>query len=91
MKLYLLTATIFFSIAVVLLGFGVPYTISHIHAVGNVYCCSVNPLNGNTQSDTMYFEPLFEQATLFGILASTVGGAMLIVHVANKRAIENKT
>jgi len=37
-----------------------------------------------------YSDPLLEQATLFGVLATAIGCAMLIVHVANKRAVENK-
>jgi hypothetical protein len=91
-KPYLIAAIAFFSLAGILLSLGLPYTISHNRGAGNVYCCSVNPFNENGQSNAIntYFEPFYEQATLFGILVAVVGVAILMVHLTSKKPIENK-
>jgi len=72
-----------FILASIFLSFGLPVTITHLPAGGIVYGgSSFLDQNGHVVN---YYDPIYGQATLFGVLASAVGVIMLVLQRTSKK------
>jgi hypothetical protein len=89
-QVYLLSAIAMFSLASLLLGYGLPNTIMHPVPGGNLYGSS-SFLDEHGRVIT-YYDQSYAQSTVYGILGSVVGIVMLALHrTSKKHAVENKT
>jgi len=90
-QLYLVSAIALFSIAGILLAYGLPNTIMQPRPGGNLYGGgSFLDGNGNIVN---YYDPIYAQTTIYGIIASIVGIIMFALHRTSKEKdlVENST
>lgn len=90
MQIYLIAAIALFSIAGLLLGYGLPNTILHPRPGGSLYGGSTFlDENGNFVN---YYNPIYGLTTVYGMLASAVGIVMFVLYRTSANyTVENKT
>lgn len=91
MRFYLVCSIALFSLAGVLLGFGLPNTLTHPVPGGIFYGgSSFLDENGHVVN---YYDPIYAQTTVYGIIASVVGTVMFALHRTGKKkdTLENTT
>lgn len=88
MRIYLVSAIALFSLAGILLSYGLPNTIMHPVPGGNLY--GGGSFLDENENIVNYYDPIYAQTTVYGILASVVGIVMFALHrTSKKNLVEN--
>lgn len=92
MRIYLVAAIVLFSLAGILLGYGLPNTIMHPAPGGGVIFYGGSSFLDENGRIVNYYDPIYSQTTVYGIAALIAGILMFALHRTrskNKDALEN--